>query len=316
LLEKSVNKHIERELADFRKTHSVVGVGALGTVVVITRKATKQFPIDVDSILTSGGGQVSGLSGSAINKILASHGISQTVGTESGRTSRGTPNLAKVYARILNEHPKLTEKELAEIERWWIDRFIEYFETEPFRLVDDPSKSVQSVVSNLLAQAAERQKRANGKAYVGAMLQHLIGAKLTLALPSIVIDHHGFSVADSASAREGDFVVENTVIHCTTAPTENLLRKCLENLARGKQPIILTVAKSMGVADTLADSLDISGRVEVMDAIQFLSANLYEMSLFRQAQRKVTFVKLVSKYNEIVASTEADASLRIESPQE
>jgi hypothetical protein len=316
LLEKSVNKHIERELADFRKTHSVVGVGALGTVVVITRKATKQFPIDVDSILTSGGGQVSGLSGSAINKILASHGISQTVGTESGRTSRGTPNLAKVYARILNEHPKLTEKELAEIERWWIDRFIEYFETEPFRLVDDPSKSVQSVVSNLLAQAAERQKRANGKAYVGAMLQHLIGAKLTLALPSIVIDHHGFSVADSTSAREGDFVVENTVIHCTTAPTENLLRKCLENLARGKQPIILTVAKSMGVADTLADSLDISGRVEVMDAIQFLSANLYEMSLFRQAQRKVTFVKLVSKYNEIVASTEADASLRIESPQE
>jgi hypothetical protein len=311
-----VNKHIERELTDFRETHSVVGVGALGTVVVITRKATKQFPIDVDSILTSGGGQVSGLSGSAINKILASHGISQTVGTESGRTSRGTPNLAKAYARILNEHPKLTEKELAEIERWWIDRFIEYFETEPFRLVDDPSKSVQSVVSNLLAQAAERQKRANGKAYVGAMLQHLIGAKLTLALPSIVIDHHGFSVADSASAREGDFVVENTVIHCTTAPTENLLRKCRENLARGKQPIILTVAKSMGVADTLADSLDISGRVEVMDAIQFLSANLYEMSLFRQAQRKVTFVKLVSKYNEIVASTEADASLRIESPQE
>ena len=67
----------------------------------------------------------------------------------------------------------------------------------------------------------------------------------------------------------------------------------------------------MGVAETLADSLDIQGRVEVMDAVQFLAANLYEMSLFKTSERKVTIDRLIEKYNEIVSANEADSSLRI-----
>jgi Domain of unknown function (DUF4928) len=302
---------IEEQLDKFRTEHGVTGVGALGTVLVVTRKAAQQFPVPIDALLTQGGGQVSGLSGNAINKILASHGIAQRVGTESGRTSRGTPNLAKAYARRLNEMGALGSVDLANIEAWWVQRIAEYFATEPFKLNDDPSKSLQSVVMNLLAQASERQKRSSGKAYVGAMLQHLVGAKLSLALPEIAIAHHGFSVADSVSSREGDFVVESTVLHCTTAPSEHLLRKCHENLRKGKQPLILTVSKSMGVAETLADSLDIQGRVEILDAVQFIVTNLYEMSLFRTGERKVTVERLIDKYNEVVIANETDSSLTI-----
>ncbi|MDY7575316.1 DUF4928 family protein [Actimicrobium sp. CCI2.3] len=113
------------------------------------------------------------------------------------------------------------------------------------------------------------------------------------------------------SARSGDFVIDNAVIHCTTAPSEALLRKCEANIKAGQHPIILTIAKMIGAAEGLAENAGIEGRVEVMDALQFLAANLYEMSLFKGADRKITVIRLIEKYNEIVPAHEADVSLRI-----
>ncbi len=50
----------------------------------------------------------------------------------------------------------------------------------------------------------------------------------------------------------------------------------------------------------------------MMDALQFIAANLYETGLFKAAQRKITIDNLIEKYNEIVSAHESDASLRIE----
>jgi hypothetical protein len=307
-----INPSLEDALIQFKSDHHLSGVGALGTVLVLTRKANVEgLPFDLDRIITPGGGQVSGLNGASINKILKSHGVSQKVGTESGRTSRGTPTLARGYVAFLHDLLPLTADDVSAIETWWVARFIDYFNTEPFKLNYDSSKTLASVMRNLLDQALERQKKSPGKTYVGAVLQHLIGAKLELALPELEIGHNGASVADSVSARAGDFVLDNAIIHCTTAPSEALLRKCEANIQAGQHPIILTLSKMIGAAEGLAEQAGIDGRVEVMDALQFLAANLYEMSLFRAADRKITVVRLIEKYNEIVAAHEADASLRI-----
>lgn len=99
-----MHKTLESNLTQFRDNKQIVNVGALGTVLVITRKAKKlSLPLALDALLTEGGGQVSGLSGNAINKILQEYNINNSVGTESGRTSRGTPNLARAYAEFLND---------------------------------------------------------------------------------------------------------------------------------------------------------------------------------------------------------------------
>lgn len=308
----SISPTLESALADFRTSLQVNGVGFLGTVLVLTRKAmTGGMPLELGSILTAGGGQVSGLGGTNINKILKSHGVTQLVGTESGRTSRGTPALAMEYAAFLNSMTNLSSDDLEDIERWWVARFVDYFNTAPFKLNHDTSRTFAVVIRNLLDQAIERQRKAPGKTYAGAMLQHLVGAKLTLALPELTIGHNGASVADTVSSRSGDFVIDNSIIHCTTAPSEALIRKCQANLQAGQRPIILTIAKQIGAAEGLAETFGIDGRVEIMDAVQFLAANLYELSLFQAADQRTTVVKLVSKYNEIVAEHEADASLRI-----
>lgn len=290
-------------------------MGYLGTVLIVTNRMKKAgLPFDDASLLTAGGGQVSGLSGGAINRVLASHGVTQQVGTEAGRTSRGTPALAKAYFALINDMYQSFEmqfSELDDVEAWWVARFVDFFNSKPFKLNYDASKTLASVIRNLLDQALQRQAKSPGKTYVGAVLQHLVGAKLELALPELAISHNGASVADTVSARSGDFVIDDAIIHCTTAPAEALLRKCLANLQSGLRPIILTIPGKIGVAEGLAENIGIQGRVEIMDALQFLAANLYEMSLFKASDRRITVVRLVEKYNEIVAEHEADPSLRI-----
>jgi hypothetical protein len=303
---------LESSLTTFRDEHGVSGVGGLGTVLVLTRKARMTgVPLDPQQLITAGGGQVSGLNGAAINKILTAHDITQRVGTESGRTSRGTPTLARSYAEFLNSLGPLSSDALIGIEEWWVARFVDFFNTEPFKLNYDSGRTLASAIRNLLDQALDRQKKSPGKTYVGAVLQHLVGAKLELAMPELQVIHNGASVADAVSARSGDFVFDNTIIHCTTTPSEALLRKCQSNIQAGQQPIILTLGKMIGSVEGLSETLGIDGRVEVLDVLQFLTANLYEMSLFKASDRKITVAKLIKKYNEIVATHESDASLRI-----
>jgi hypothetical protein len=300
---------IDSKLEAFRAELTIFNVGALGTVLVLTRKAKKLgLPLESARVITEGGGQVARLSGRAINVILKEHGIDRLVGTESGRTSRGTVNLARAYATFLNSlHPAQIEQ----VEAWWVARFVEYFNTEPFNLNYDSSKTLGSVLQNILDQALERQRKSPGKTYIGTVLQHLIGAKLDLALPNETITHHGSSVADASSSRSGDFEIDDVAIHCTTAPQLPLLQKCKMNLQSGKRPLILTMAKMIGAAEGLAEELGINGRVEIMDAVQFIASNLYELSRFKSEQRQVSVHQLMEKYNEIISKYETDESLQI-----
>jgi len=306
-----LNIELQAAIAAFKAEKNIVGVGAMGTALIITRRARREgLPLNPEALNTRGGGQVAGLSGNNINAILKEHGITQRVGTESGRTSRGTPTIAKLYAGFLNQ-ANLGADDLEHVEGWWVSKFVEYFNSQPFKLNYDASRSLAAVIQDLLAQAIARQKKNPGTMYAGAMLQHLVGAKLELAMPTVLITHNGSSVADAVSSRSGDFVLDNAIIHCTMAPGDALMHKCNDNLRGGTQPIILTVGKGVSTAQGLAENHGLEGRVEVMDALQFLAANLYEMSLFRAADRRVKVAELVAKYNEIVAANEADASLRI-----
>jgi hypothetical protein len=284
----------------------------LGMALVITRKAKKKgLPLNAASLLTDGGGQVSGLSGKAINKILAEYDVTRSVGTESGRTSRGTINSSQIYAAFLNNLHDDGMADLGVIERWWVDRLIDFFNSQPFILNYDQSRTLRAMLDDLLGQALKRQRESPGTTYVGAVLQHMVGAKLVLAMPEVTIEHHGFSVADAVSSRSGDFVIDDVAIHCTTAPTEALLDKCCANLQSSVRPIILTVGKGLGAAEVMAETKGISGRVEIMDAIQFLAANLYELSLFATSKRRITIEKLVEQYNVIVDANEPDPSFRV-----
>ncbi|MFA5516932.1 MAG: DUF4928 family protein [Desulfuromonadales bacterium] len=304
---------IKKKLHKFARENGVHTKGPFSVVLVVTRMAKKKgLPLDPNNLLSARGGQVAGLGKGAVQAILKDYGISRILAKEGGRTSRGSIDLMRAYVAFLNDLDRQGLADLDAIESIWIALVKEYFSRSPFKLRLDPSKSFRAIVADLIAQALERQKEMPGTMFAGAVLQHLVGAKLNVLLPTEVLLHHGFAVADGPTERQGDFRIEDVVIHVTTAPTEMLIRTCADNLGAGLRPIIVTTNQGAGGAEALAATAGIDGRIDVFEIEQFVAANVYELSRFAPSARRVTVEQLVENYNTIVENCETDQSLRIE----
>jgi len=273
---------------------------------------TKPFPLNPDDFLTENKGQIAGLGGPNLKKILSEHGITQTLAAEGGRTSRGNMGLMIKYFEFLNESNEISPVDIDALENHWADQIREYFRNQPFTLTADPSRTIAASLEELFDQARKRQKQNPGTQYLGAVLQHLVGAKLSVILPQDKFHIHGASVADSPTDRSGDFVINTTILHCTTAPGEPLIQKCKLNIRAGCQPIIITIYDRVKTAFDLSADADLSGRIEVWDIQQFLSTNISEHSMFDGSARNVKLADIIEKYNAIIAEAETDPSLRIE----
>lgn len=287
--------------------------GALCVGLAITREARERgLPVAFDELLTENKGQVSSLGKSRIQKILGDYGILRVLAEEGGRTNRGNMGLAQRYLEFLNKGG-YKKNDIRQIESWWVDRVRDFFAGKPLTMKFDPSRSIRSIVRDLIGVAEKRQSQNRGGKIVGAVLQHLVGAKLSLVAPSCDVSRmHGASVADDVSDRDGDFSFGDVVIHVTSAPGEAVIRKCKRNLDGGSHPILITTSKQVAAAETMAENAEIAQRLEVWDVEQFLSTNLHEHGLFKQEGRKDVARKLVEAYNAIVDACETDPSLKIE----
>lgn len=307
------NPGLTEALEAFKASHSLTSKGKISAMIFASRLVRRSgLPFDLAAgIATKGGGQVRGLGKAAVQAILADYGIERVLAEETGRTSRGSMGNISAFIIFLNGQHGLGAVDTAAIERWWVEQAKQFFNAKPFALRFEAGKSLRSVIRDLLAQARKRQDEGGGTMFVGAMLQHLIGAKLALALPEVLIEQHGFSVADAPGVRSGDFEIGNASLHVTTAPGEAVVRKCAANLSAGRHPIIITVHDMLPAADAFAAVQGISDRLDVLDAEQFLVANLHELCGFSSNRHRVTVESLIDKYNEIVGVNESDPSLRI-----
>ena len=284
--------------------------GGLCVGLVVTEVATKKgLPIDPESMRTAEKGQVAGLGKATVQKILQRHDITKVLAEEGGRTSRGSMKLMETYIAFLNKNFDRDSFDGDRVERWWIKQVQNHFASEGPKFHFDGARSVQANIQRLLDQAKDLQNQAQGTNYVGALLQHLVGAKLDLVVGNL--NHHGFSVADSSTKRHGDFDISGVAIHVTTAPSEALIRKCSENIQQSLKPVIITLPTGVAGAQSLLNGQSLDDRVDVLDVAQFLTANVYERSLFKTEKCKATLQNVIERYNQIVAECETDPSLRI-----
>ena len=184
------------------------------------------------------------------------------------------------YVDFLNAWNEEETVDFSIVEEFWAEQVREYFRNQPFVLTADTSKTIGANLDELFEQAKKRQKQNPGTQYLGTVLQHLVAAKLCLIMPENAFEIHGASVADAPTERSGDFVINNTIIHCTTMPGALLIEKCKANLRGGCHPVIITIFERVHTALNLAEDAGLAGRVEVWDIQQFLSSNVYEHSLF------------------------------------
>jgi hypothetical protein len=289
-----------------------LGIGGLCVALVITETARKiGLPLRPEDLRTVQGGQVAGLGKAAVQKILKAHGINKVLAKEGGRTSRGSLGLMEAYVAVLNQLHQSKDLDLDEALAWWIQKVRAHNASEGPKFHFDPGKSLRANINDLLDQATELQTTGGGTNYVGAMLQHLVGAKLDIVLGQGKIRHHGFSVADQPTDRKADYQIEAVAIHVTTHPTEALVKKCGENIKAGLKPLIITLGEAVRPADFILKTFELNDRVDVLDAAQFLTANVYERSFFKAAECKVTLAALLDRYNAIVDKCETNPSLRV-----
>jgi len=304
--------HLSSLLDEFRDKHKVSGKGPLSVVITLTRIVSRmQAPFSTADFRTDKKGQVSGLGGPVIKGILKEYGIERTLAEEGGRTSRGSMGLMENYIPFLNMLREKNLLNLKEIEAWWVDRAKQFFVAKPIKIKADVSKSLRQIILELFDAALERQRECSGTMVVGAVLEHLVGAKLSIALPSVSISHKSFSSADAPSQAKGDFLVGDTAIHVTVAPAEALVRKCRRNLEEGLRPLVVTTESGVGGIRALAVNEDIADRIDVLEISQFLATNVYEWIGFKNQDRSLSLEKLIAAYNDIIDQCETDPSLKI-----
>jgi len=303
-------------LKGFAKSSRVLkSKGKLCVSLVVTNKALESgLPLDLASLRTPEQGQVAGLGKAAVQRILARYGISRVLAEEGGRTSRGSLGAAEEYARLLNrlhESGELSGSDTRAVEAWWVEQVKAFFRQQCFRLDLDVSKSVSVMVRSLLDAARKRQSETPGTMIEGTVLQHLVGAKLALALPPGTVRHNASSTADASTNRVGDFEVGDTAVHVTTSPSESLIEKCVANIGKGFRPLIVCSGDRREAALQLAENAGAADRIEVYEAEVFISMNVNEWAKFRTAGVAQTSRRLVKKYNEIVTEYETDPSLAV-----
>lgn len=301
------------ELAELTSNKGFRRPGPLSVALVVTQHAKKMgLPLDPNKLVTQGGGQVLGLGKGAVQAILKRHGIDRVLASEGGRTSRGSLGNMQKYVAFLNELGGKGRVDLDAVEIFWIRRVQEFFAGKPFKIKLDAMRSLRTVVRDLIDQAVERQKNAPGMQYAGAVLQHIVGAKLDCALGKGSFQHNSFSTADAPGARAGDFFLGDVAIHVTTSPTEAVIKRCQENLNDGHRPILVTLQRGLTVAEGLAGNIGLADRIDIFEIEQFVALNLYELGKFGFDGRRTAITELVSRYNEIIEQVETDPSLKIE----
>ncbi|KAA9345727.1 DUF4928 family protein [Adhaeribacter soli] len=301
-------------LEEFYKNNNFNTKGPLSVAVQLT-KAFKNldFPLKAEDFLTERGGQVKGLGGPNLKKILKEQGIERILASEGARTSRGSIENMRAYIAFLNAaHESGNKINWEEIEAFWVEKVQNYFDAAPFSLNLDASQSIKSIIQNLTTQAIERQRQVVGVKYLGIMLQHLVGAKLELIKGDETVIHNCSSNNDQDAGRTGDFDIGEVSIHVTTRPTENLMLKCRENLNANRKPLIVTLESGVLIAEGIAEDLNIKDRIDIIDFYQFIVSNIHERSWFDRNSRQAHIEKLIENYNSIIDKYETDPSLKIE----
>jgi len=149
---------LQDTLQAFTKERKFNRKGPLCVALVMTQQArTKGLPLDPSQLLTDGG-----LGKSAVQSILQRHGITRVLASEGGRTSRGSIGNMREYVALLNQLHADGGADLDAIEEYWIARVHDFFAAKPFRIRLDASRSLRTVVRDVLTQAEERQKTTPG----------------------------------------------------------------------------------------------------------------------------------------------------------
>ena len=296
----------------FVKANNGPANGSIATALVVLNRLSTDYDLDFNAHIADGGMQIRGASGAAVGVILKSFGEERPFAKEGGRTNRGGPAEVKALLQMLKSLrlERKSEDERNEVlysmQSFLVDRVRDFHNRQKIKLTFNPALSTWHIVHNLISEAT-----AEGKA--GYVTQHLIGAKLQLRFPNIVVSNESGSTADMQTQRPGDFLIGHTAFHVTVAPMQPVFDKCRHNLRQGLRPFLLVPDSKLIGARQIAEQTS-EQQIAVESIESFVSQNINEICVFDKNHLTNSFKELVEIYNRRIDEVETDKSLMIELP--
>jgi hypothetical protein len=286
--------------------------GSIATALVVLNRLMENYNLNFSAHVAEGGMQIKGASGAAVATILKSFGEQRAFAKEGGRTNRGGPLEVKSLLEMLKS---LNLENISEDDRnntlyvmqyFLVDRVKDFHNRQKIKLIFNPALSTWYIIHSLLLTAA-----VEGKA--GYIAQHLVGAKLQLRFPEMIVSNESASTADLQTQRPGDFLIGHTAFHITVAPMPGVFEKCMHNISQGIKPFLLVPDSKLVGTRQLAEQTS-EHQITVESIESFVSQNINEISHFNKDNLTDSIKNLIAIYNKRVDATETDKSLIIELP--
>ena len=146
----------------------------------------------------------------------------------------------------------------------------------------------------------------------GVVEQQLVGAKLARRFKGMDIPNHPAHAGDRQTERAGDFAISQSVYHVTSAPSRDVLQKCVKNIKAGLHPILLIPCEQKNKAQVLAQDEGIDRKLIIISIEDFVALNIIELATEESKDFFSVLKEIVEIYNTRLAEVETDLSLRIE----
>ena len=287
--------------------------GTIAAALVVLERLQDDYDLEIAVHRAPGGSQVRGVSGTSVSRILGEFGETRRFLSEGGRTNRGALG---AVAKLLDSlstvdldslDPNARNRILVRLQQELVDKVREFHRRQRLGIVYDPAMSTRQSIAVFLGVARDQGRE-------GPVAQYLVGAKLQIRYPDLMIRNETFSTADTQLGESGDFTVGDTAFHVTVAPMAPIFDKCRANLDQGLRAYLLVPERVLLGARQNADGL-VAGRVGVESVESFVAQNVDELAEFSIQGAQLEFGKLLSTYNVRVDAIESDKSMLIEIPQ-
>ncbi len=287
--------------------------GTIAGAIVVLEHVSEQCDLRYDAHLTEKGkGQVRGVGGPAIAKVLMRHGETRRFLSEGGRTNRGLIGAIKDLLDGLREGglAELAESKrsraIDQMQAWLVAKAQEYLNRKRLKFVFRPGTTTFSLIARLLDDARAGQKES-------VVAQHLVGAKLQARFPAESVCNDSFTTADTSAQKAGDFVIRQTAFHVTVSPQPALFDKCRANLDAGLSPFVLVPERQLAAARQMAE-LSCAEAIWVQSIEAFVGQNVSELGCFAAESTHRELRRVLELYNARADSVEADKSVLLELP--
>ncbi|MCK9868102.1 DUF4928 family protein [Nocardiopsis dassonvillei] len=315
----ALSEALEAWYEDLRDARGNVNSNVMCAGLYMTQFLAAHFPLEGEHYSTQS--QVKTASGKQAQNLLAEHGETRKFTSEGGRTSRATLGHAHALAGLFNDQGvaaglnDLKEPEriavAANLQGWFVKRIQDdYFGRKRIEADINPDAPVRTNIAALIAAG-----RARGGNTAGAIVQHLVGAKLKIRFPHEDVNLESYTTADVQTGRAGDYQIGDTAIHVTMSPSEKVFaQRCVENLRNGYRPRVLVPENRVAAAGQLAANCDLADRVAIQSIEDFVGTNIEEVGGFSRDGVRARLRELLTEYNARIDQGEVDKSLKIQIP--